>query len=129
MKKLLTSLIILTLIVSSFSFVAFADASVVEVSTWNAFNTAFAAAPTDGTEYTIKFTKDISNGISSAGTSWASEMLAPYGTNIVIDLNGYTLKYGGRGIRNTGTITIKNGNLDYISSTSTYYAINFNSTL
>jgi len=129
MKKLLASLIMLTLIVSSFSVVAFADAATpVEVASWDALETAFAAAPADGTEYTIKFTKDISNGVSSAGTSWSSDMLAPYGTNIVIDLNGHTLKYGGRGIRNTGTITIKNGNLNYISSTSSYYAINFNST-
>ena len=84
---------------------------------YTTYAAALAAAPTDGSLTKVKL-------IQNTSASSADDILTAAGTNIVFDLNGFTISHSGNSIiKNDGTITIKNGTL---ACSATQGALNVN---
>ena len=128
MKKILTSLIILSLIISSFGIIAFADetpAFTITYSDETAATTAntFADAATlankktDGTLVTITMNKDCTDSTNYTYTS-STKRPTFTKTNVLLDLGGYTLTRDvSNADRANGAISIAEGKLEITNGT------------
>ena len=126
MKKILTSLLCVVMVVCMMPGMAWADGTTHQVSDWSQFKAAIESA-SDGD--TILFTENIS------GLQTEDIVTIPKGKSLILDLNGKSITVGesfaGRPIVNEGTLTVTgNGTIDSSASEfGGYGAINNYGTL